>query len=143
MITMCSENKMYCNNTRRSLKSSIEDVFIRQKCPISVLMRVWLYIPHNKTPQISNINTEVYNRVLEINQETSKIEQIIKQTTLSEDKIQGVLDLSGGYRNIRTIVSKMVKDKEYRQNIRKQFHFPIGRYVKIREAFRKHNLLIN
>lgn len=139
---MSSENKMYCNKTSRSLESSIEQLFIRQKCPISVFMKVWLYIPHNKTPQISNINTEIYNRVLEINQETTKIEQIIKQTTLSKDKIQGVLDLSGGYRNIRQIVSRMTKDKEYRQNIRKQYHFPIGRYVIIREALKKHNLLI-
>jgi hypothetical protein len=54
---MSSENKMYCNNTSRSLESSIEQLFIRQKCPISVFMKVWLYIPHNKTPQISNINT--------------------------------------------------------------------------------------
>ena len=106
-------------------------------------MKVWLYIPHNKTPKVSNINTEIYNRVLEINQETIKIEKIIEQTTLSKDKIQAVLDLSGGYRNIRKIVSKMVKDKEYRKNIRKQFHFPIGRYVIIREAFRQNNLLIN
>jgi hypothetical protein len=141
---MCSENKkMYSNNTCRSLESYIEAFFIRQKCPISVFMKVWLYIPHNKTPKVSNINTEIYNRVLEINQETIKIEKIIKQTTLSKDKIQAVLDLSGGYRNIRKIVSKMAKDNEYRQNIRKQFHFPIGRYVIIREAFRQNNLLIN
>tara|TARA_X000000368_G_scaffold91188_1_gene69638 strand:- start:16250 stop:16672 length:423 start_codon:yes stop_codon:yes gene_type:complete len=139
---MSSENKMYCNNTSRSLESYIEAFFIRQKCPISVFMKVWLYIPHNKTPKVSNINTEIYNRVLEINQETTKIEQIIQQTTLSKDKIQGVLDLSGGYRNIRQIVSRMTKDKEYRQNIRKQYHFPIGRYVIIREALKKHNLLI-
>lgn len=140
---MCSENKMYSNNTSRSLESYIEAFFIRQKCPISVFMKVWLYIPHNKTPQVSNINREIYNRVLEINQETIKIEKIIKQTTLSKDKIQAVLDLSGGYRNIRKIVSKMAKDNEYRQKIRKQFHFPIGRYVIIREAFRQNNLLIN
>tara|TARA_Y100000994_G_scaffold9207_1_gene7600 strand:+ start:13712 stop:14134 length:423 start_codon:yes stop_codon:yes gene_type:complete len=139
---MSSENKMYCNNTSRSLESYIEAFFIRQKCPISVFMKVWLYIPHNKTPKVSNINTEIYNRVLEINQETTKIEQIIQQTTLSKDKIQGVLDLSGGYRNIRQMVSRMTKDKEYRQNIRKQYHFPIGRYVIIREALKKHNLLI-
>ena len=139
---MSSENKMYCNNTSRSLESYIEAFFIRQKCPISVFMKVWLYIPHNKTPKVSNINTAIYNRVLEINQETTKIEQIIQQTTLSKDKIQGVLDLSGGYRNIRQIVSRMTKDKEYRQNIRKQYHFPIGRYVIIREALKKHNLLI-
>lgn len=139
---MSSENKMYSNNTSRSLESYIEAFFIRQKCPISVFMKVWLYIPHNKTPKVSNINTEIYNRVLEINQETTKIEQIIQQTTLSKDKIQGVLDLSGGYRNIRQIVSRMTKDKEYRQNIRKQYHFPIGRYVIIREALKKHNLLI-
>lgn len=139
---MSSENKMYCNNTSRSLESYIEAFFIRQKCPISVFMKVWLYIPHNKTPKVSNINTAIYNRVLEINQETTKIEQIIQQTTLSKDKIQGVLDLSGGYRNIRQIVSRMTKDKEYRQNIRKQHHFPIGRYVIIREALKKHNLLI-
>lgn len=139
---MSSENKMYCNNTSRSLESYIEAFFIRQKFPISVFMKVWLYIPHNKTPKVSNINTAIYNRVLEINQETTKIEQIIQQTTLSKDKIQGVLDLSGGYRNIRQIVSRMTKDKEYRQNIRKQYHFPIGRYVIIREALKKHNLLI-
>lgn len=133
---------MYSVNSHRSLEDSIHRLLKENKCPLRVYKDIWLYIPHTKMQIIDALHTEMKTKVLEYNQQKSIIRTVINKCTISPEKIQSILDFAGGYKGVVKMVSRMTTDHNYYRTVRKYNHFPIGRFVKIREMLKQEKLII-
>ena len=133
---------MYSMNSHRSLEDSIHRLLKENRCPLRVYKDIWLYIPHTKMHIMDDIHKEMKTKVLEYDQQKSTIAKAINQCTMTPEKIQSILDFAGGYTGILKMVSRMTRDRYYYRTVRKYNHFPIGRFVKIREMLKQEKLII-